>query len=133
MPLRISRPPTTAVAPFVPVSIVDPDAGTRLEIELANACVVRLRGPLSRRLLRAAIKAAGQLAVASARQVLARTIEAVYSGDADPMTGRPPRSCRSRRPGGLSPRRGPCPRSAHRRAGPRGEWECRSRATTTGR
>jgi hypothetical protein len=56
-----SRQPTTAGAPFLPVSIVDPDAGTHLEIELANACVVRLRGPLSPRLLRAAITAAGQL------------------------------------------------------------------------
>ena len=56
-----SRPPTTAASPFLPVSIVDPDAGTHLEIELANACVVRLRGPLSPQLLRAAIKAAGQL------------------------------------------------------------------------
>ena len=57
----LSRPPTTAAAPFLPVSIVDPDAGTHLEIELANTCVIRLRGPLSPRLLRAAIKAAGQL------------------------------------------------------------------------
>ena len=56
-----SRPPTTAAASFLPVSIVDPDAGTHLEIELANACVVRLRGSLSPRLLRAAITAAGQL------------------------------------------------------------------------
>ena len=56
-----SRPPTTAPAPFLPVSIVDLDAGTRLENELANACVVRLRGSLSPRLLRAAITAAGQL------------------------------------------------------------------------
>src|SRR5262249_2407792 len=56
-----SRPPITATAPFLPVSIVDPDAGTHLEIELANTCVVRLGGPLSPRLLRAAIEAAGQL------------------------------------------------------------------------
>jgi hypothetical protein len=56
-----SRPPTTAPAPFLPVSIIDPDAGTHLEIELANACVVRLRGSLSPQLLRAAITAAGQL------------------------------------------------------------------------
>ena len=28
----------------MPVSIVNPDADTHLEIELANACVVRLRG-----------------------------------------------------------------------------------------
>jgi transposase-like protein len=56
-----SRPPTTAAAPFLPVSILDPDAGTHLEIQLANACVVRLRGPLNPRLLRAAITAAGRL------------------------------------------------------------------------
>jgi hypothetical protein len=56
----LSRPPTTAAASFLPVSIVDPDAGTHLEIELANACVVRLWGSLSPRLLRAAIKAAGR-------------------------------------------------------------------------
>jgi len=56
--VSLSRPPTTAAAPFLPVSIVDPDAGTHLEIEPANTCVVRLRGPLSPRLLRAAIKAA---------------------------------------------------------------------------
>jgi hypothetical protein len=56
-----SRPPTPRAAPFVPVSIVAPDAGTHLEIELANTCVVRLRGTLSPRLLRAAIQAAGSL------------------------------------------------------------------------
>ena len=31
-----SRPPTTAAAPFLPVSIVDPDADTHLEIELVK-------------------------------------------------------------------------------------------------
>ena len=60
-----SRPPTTAATPFLPVSIVDPDAGTHLEIELANTCVVRLRGRLSPRLLRAAITAAGERSAAS--------------------------------------------------------------------
>jgi hypothetical protein len=55
------RPPTAPTAPFLPVSIVDSDAGTHLEIELANACVVRLRGPLGPLLLRAAIQATGQL------------------------------------------------------------------------
>src|SRR5262245_13479885 len=39
-----SRRPTTAGAPFVPVSIVNPDAGTHLEIEFTNAGVVRLQG-----------------------------------------------------------------------------------------
>jgi hypothetical protein len=56
-----SRRPATAAAPFVPVSIVNPDADTHLEIELANACVVRLRGAISPRLLRAAITAVGSL------------------------------------------------------------------------
>src|SRR5262245_56598102 len=42
----LSLPPISAAASFLPVSIVDPDAGTHLEIELANACVIRLRGPL---------------------------------------------------------------------------------------
>ena len=60
-----SRPPTTAATPFLPVSIVDPDAGTHLEIELANTCVVRLRGRLSPRLLRAEITAAGERSAAS--------------------------------------------------------------------
>jgi transposase-like protein len=50
-----------AVADFVPVSVVDPGAGTELEIELANACVVRLRGVIDPSLLQAAITAAGQL------------------------------------------------------------------------
>ena len=56
-----TTPAAAAPAHFVPVSIVDPGAGTYLEIELTNACVVRLRGTLSPRLLRAAITAAGQL------------------------------------------------------------------------
>jgi transposase-like protein len=56
-----SRLPAPAAAPFVPVSIVNPDADTHLEIELANACVVRFRGAISPRLLRAAITAVGSL------------------------------------------------------------------------
>jgi|HubBroStandDraft_1064217.scaffolds.fasta_scaffold19838_1 hypothetical protein len=50
-----------AVANFVPVSVLDPGAGTELEIELTNACVVRLRGVIDPPLLQAAITAAGQL------------------------------------------------------------------------
>ena len=46
---------------FMPVSILDPGAGTHLEIELANACVVRLKGAIDPTLLQAAIAAAGQL------------------------------------------------------------------------
>ena len=39
------------------LSIVDPDAGTYLEIEPANACVVRIRGVLISLVLLAAIQA----------------------------------------------------------------------------
>jgi hypothetical protein len=46
---------------FVPVSILEPTAGTQLEIELTNACVVRLKGVIDASLLQAAITAAGQL------------------------------------------------------------------------
>ena len=56
-----SRQPIPTATPFVPVSIVNPDADTHLEIELANAGVVRLRGAISPRLLRAAITAVGSL------------------------------------------------------------------------
>jgi hypothetical protein len=49
------------VADFVPVSVIDPGAGTELEIELTNACVVRLRGVIDPQLLQAAIRAAGRL------------------------------------------------------------------------
>jgi hypothetical protein len=51
----------TAIARFVPVSIVDRGADTQLEIELTNACVVRLRGTIDPPLLRVAISAAGQV------------------------------------------------------------------------
>ncbi len=50
-----------AVPNFVPVSVIDPGAATVLEIELTNACVVRLRGVIDSPLLEAAIAAAGQL------------------------------------------------------------------------
>jgi hypothetical protein len=60
-----SRPVTmsasTAVPDFMPVSILDAGAGTQLEIELANACVVRLKGAIDSSLLQAAITAAGEL------------------------------------------------------------------------
>jgi transposase-like protein len=55
-------PSADSVVPnFVPVSVIDPGAGTVLEIELTNACVVRLRGVIDSPLLQAAIAAAGQL------------------------------------------------------------------------
>ena len=54
-------PTVSMAANFVPVSLVDRRAGTHLEIELANACVVRLEGAIDPSLLQAAIIAAGQL------------------------------------------------------------------------
>ena len=46
---------------FLPVSILDAGAAGHLEIELANACVVRLKGAVDPRLLRIAIHAVGRL------------------------------------------------------------------------
>ena len=46
---------------FLPVSIRDDGPAGHLEIELANACVVRLKGAIDPRLLRIAIHAAGRL------------------------------------------------------------------------
>jgi hypothetical protein len=60
----IVRPPAPTVsmaATFVPVSLVDRRADAHLEIELANACVVRLEGAIDPSMLQAAIIAAGQL------------------------------------------------------------------------
>jgi hypothetical protein len=46
---------------FVQVSIIEPTAGAQLEIELTNACVVRLKGVIDSTMLQAAIAAAGEL------------------------------------------------------------------------
>jgi transposase-like protein len=46
---------------FLPVSIRDDGPAGHLEIELVNACVVRLKGAIDPRLLRIAIHAAGRL------------------------------------------------------------------------
>ena len=51
-----------AIASFVPVSIRDTAAIGQLEIELANACIVRLQGTVDPKLLHVAIRAAGLLA-----------------------------------------------------------------------
>ena len=45
---------------FLPVSILDAGPPGQLEIELANACVVRLKGTVDPELLRIAIRAAGR-------------------------------------------------------------------------
>ena len=58
-PSEVSAP--ESIPPFLPVSILDSSAGIELEVELANACVVRLKGPIDRYLLQAAITAAGEL------------------------------------------------------------------------
>jgi transposase-like protein len=58
---RRAASPSAASASFVPVSIRDSAPSTHLEIELANTCVVRLEGPIDPKLLKAAIRAAGQL------------------------------------------------------------------------
>jgi hypothetical protein len=47
----------------VPVSILDAGPDGQLEIELANACVVRLRGAVDPVLLRIAIRPAGSATV----------------------------------------------------------------------
>jgi transposase-like protein len=47
--------------PFLPVSILNAGAAGQLEIELANACVVRLKGAVDPELLRIAIRVAGRL------------------------------------------------------------------------
>jgi hypothetical protein len=46
---------------FLPVAILDAGATGQLEIELANACVVRLKGAVDPELLRIAIRAVGRL------------------------------------------------------------------------
>ncbi len=52
---------STVAASFVPVSIKNPAPVTQLEIELTNACVVRVKGAIDRSLLEAAIAAAAKL------------------------------------------------------------------------
>ena len=58
--VRLSRHATPA-ATFIPISITEPGAGAELEIELTNACMVRLKGAIDPLLLQAAITAVGQL------------------------------------------------------------------------
>ena len=68
-PLNPQRPSARPVpeangvstSPFLPVSILNAGAAGQLEIELANACVVRLKGAVDPELLRIAIRVAGRL------------------------------------------------------------------------
>jgi hypothetical protein len=46
---------------FLPVSILDAGAAGQPEVELANACIVRLKGVVDPKLLRTAIRTAGRL------------------------------------------------------------------------
>ena len=50
-----------STSPFLPVSLLNAGAAGQLEIELANDCVVRLKGAVDPGLLRIAIRAAGRL------------------------------------------------------------------------
>jgi transposase-like protein len=65
-PERTSARPTAeangvSTPPFLPVSILNAGAAGQLEIELANACIVRLKGAVDPELLRIAIRAAARL------------------------------------------------------------------------
>ena len=68
-PLHAERSPAwpmheangAATHPFLPVSILYAGPAGQLEIELANACIVRLKGTVDPELLRIAIHAAGRL------------------------------------------------------------------------
>jgi transposase-like protein len=60
-PKALAREVPPSAAPFVPVTLVDTSAGGLLEIELGNACTVRLKGTVAPRLLRVAIAAAGRI------------------------------------------------------------------------
>jgi hypothetical protein len=60
-PHRLTTTAGAALSNFVPVSILEPSADTQLEIELTNACVLRLKGVIDPSLLQAAIMAAGRL------------------------------------------------------------------------
>ena len=57
-PLPEANGPSTPA--FLPVSILDAGTVGQLEIELASACVVRLKGTVDPELLRIAIHAAGR-------------------------------------------------------------------------
>ncbi len=59
-PKPAARLNPAASATFVPVSLVDAGSNGQLEIELGNACTVRLKGTVDPKLLRTAIRAAGQ-------------------------------------------------------------------------
>jgi transposase-like protein len=66
VPERPSARPTpeaidASTSAFLPVSILDAGPAGQLEIELANNCVVRLKGTVDPELLRIAIHAAGRL------------------------------------------------------------------------
>lgn len=57
----------TGGAAFLPVALVNADAGGRLEIELGNSCTIRVQGAVDPRLLHAAIRAAARAAIQGGR------------------------------------------------------------------
>ena len=61
-PSEKPTPPNNAAPPppFLPVSILDAMPSGQLEVTLANDCVVRLTGAVDPKLLRIAIRSAGQ-------------------------------------------------------------------------
>jgi hypothetical protein len=65
MALLLRSLPTSAVPatspPLAPASVFDSTAIGQLEMELGNACTVRLKGTIDPKLLRVAIHAAGRL------------------------------------------------------------------------
>jgi Transposase len=66
VPERLSTRPmpetnSASTPAFLPVSILSAGAAGQLEIELANACIVRLKGAVDPQLLRIAIRTAGRL------------------------------------------------------------------------
>lgn len=59
-----SPPPVPVDGPsrrFVPVSLAEPPRAPSLEIEVGGACTIRVEGGVDAKLLRAAIRAAGQI------------------------------------------------------------------------
>jgi transposase-like protein len=59
-PKPVTGSNATTNAPFVPVTLVERGSTAQLEIELGDICTVRVNGTVDPRLLRVAIRAAGQ-------------------------------------------------------------------------
>ena len=64
-PKPLTRANQAASPAFVPVTIVDTGSIGPLEIELGNACTLRIKGAVDPELLRVAIHAAGQFGISA--------------------------------------------------------------------